>query len=60
MDKRPPNDRGQGRKPMPENEKTVVGSIRLTPPEWVKFKALGGIDWLRKRIRQASVKEEGS
>lgn len=52
---RPPNDRGQGRKPLPEDERTTPGSIRLTPAEWVKFKALGGAQWLRAAIKRAKV-----
>jgi hypothetical protein len=54
--KRPPNDRGQGRKPLPEDQRAVVGSVRLTPAEWEKFKALGGVDWLRGAIKRARTK----
>lgn len=54
--KRPPNDRGQGRKPLPEEERGVVGSVRLTPAEWDKFRALGGPAWLRKALSRARLK----
>lgn len=54
--KRPPNDRGQGRKPLPEDERGVVGSIRLTPAEWEKFRALGAVAWLRPALKRARVK----
>lgn len=50
---RPPNDRGQGRKPLPIAEKLVVGSIRLSPAQWSKLGILGGATWLRKRIDKA-------
>jgi hypothetical protein len=56
-DKRPPNDRGQGRKPLPPDQKAVVGAVRLTPGQWEKFRALGGAAWLRDRIEKAKVKE---
>ena len=51
--KRPPNDRGQGRKPLPDAERSVTGSIRLTAAEWVKFRALGGNEWLRDKLKRA-------
>jgi hypothetical protein len=50
---RPPNDRGQGRKPLPEASKLVVGSIRLSPAQWEKLERLGGAAWLRERIDRA-------
>ena len=50
---RPPNDRGQGRKPLPPEEVSTVGPIRLTAAEWAKFRALGGIKWLRGAIKRA-------
>lgn len=53
---RPPNDRGQGRKPLPEGAKLVVGSIRLSPAQWVKLERLGGAAWLRERIDSARIK----
>lgn len=51
--KRPPNDRGQGRKPLPPDERARVGSIRLTPAQWEKLALLGGVAWLREKIDRA-------
>lgn len=52
---RPPNDRGQGRKPtLQPDQRAVVGSIRLTAEEWAKLRALG-VPWLRARLRTAKV-----
>lgn len=56
---RPPNDRGQGRKPMPEDQKTIVRSVRLTAAEWAKFQALGAAEWLRAMIKRAKIKGLG-
>lgn len=53
---RPPNDRGQGRKPLPEDQRTVPGSVRLTPAQWEKFRALGGNEWLRDKVDRARLK----
>lgn len=53
---RPPNDRGQGRKPLPEEDRTTPGSVRLTPAEWVRFRALGGSTWLRQALKRAKPK----
>jgi hypothetical protein len=50
---RPPNDRGQGRKPLPPAEKLVVGSIRLSAAQWQKLASLGGGQWIRDRIDKA-------
>ena len=50
---RPPNDRRQGRKALPVADKLVVGSIRLSPAQWVKLERLGGAAWLRKAIDKA-------
>lgn len=49
---RSPNDRGQGRKPIPEEERLVLGSIRLSPQQWKLFRGLGGAKWLRTRLDQ--------
>jgi hypothetical protein len=51
-EKRPPNDRGQGRKPLPVEDRSVAGSIRLTVAEWAKFRALGGAEWLREKLKK--------
>lgn len=55
-EKRPPNDRGQGRHPLPEDQRTVAGSVRLTPAQWEKFRALGGNAWLREKVDRARIK----
>jgi len=44
--------RGQGRKPLPEEEKAVPGSVRLTPARWEKLRRLGTA-WLAKAIDRA-------
>lgn len=49
------NDRGQGRKPLPEDQRTKPYSVRLTDAEYAKFIALGGAAWLREKIKRASV-----
>lgn len=54
--KRPPGERGQGRKPLPEDQRTTTGSVRLTAAQWEKFRALGGNAWLREKIDRAKVK----
>lgn len=51
--KRPPNDRGQGRKPIPPEERAVNKSIRLKPAHWVMYDELGGLDWLRPALEAA-------
>lgn len=53
---RPLNDRGQGRKPLPEDQRAVNGSVRLTPAQWEKFRLLGGNTWLREKIDRARLK----
>lgn len=44
--------RGQGRKALPEDEKAVPGSVRLTPARWAKLRKLGA-GWLAKAIDRA-------
>ena len=55
--------RGQGRKPMGAEAATVV-TLRLTPTQKQKLKALGGASWARNAIETASAialaKSEGS
>ena len=51
--KRPPNDRGQGRKPLSEDEPTVTVSLRLTLALREKLARLGGAAWVRDRIAKA-------
>ena len=55
--KRPPNDRGQGRKPIKPGEETVTVSLRMTPAQRDKLAKLGGASWVRDRIDKA--KEPG-
>ena len=50
---RPPSDRGQGRKPLPPAQRLIVKSIRLTADDWAKLARLGGVEWLREKIRKA-------
>jgi hypothetical protein len=50
MDKGEPKPRG--RPPLPADEKTVPGSIRLTPGRWDKLRRLGA-SWLSKAIDRA-------
>jgi hypothetical protein len=52
----PHNARGQGRKPIPEEERLVLGSIRLSEQQWKLFRALGGAKWLRGQMDAAIVK----
>jgi hypothetical protein len=47
---KPHNARGQGRKPIPEEERLVLGSIRLSEQQWKLFRALGGAKWLRRAL----------
>jgi hypothetical protein len=48
----PHNARGQGRKPIPEEERLVLGSIRLSEQQWKLFRAIGGASWLRDNLNQ--------
>ena len=50
---RPPNDRGQGRKPIKEGAETVTVSLRMTPDQRDKLAKLGGAAWVRDRINRA-------
>jgi hypothetical protein len=51
--KRPPNDRGQGRKPISESDETVTVSLRMTAPLRDKLKRLGGAPWVREKVAKA-------
>lgn len=53
---RPPNDRGQGRKPLMEGVETVQVNVRLLPEQREKLRLLGGNVWLRKKIDAAKLK----
>ncbi|MBB3637146.1 MULTISPECIES: hypothetical protein [Variovorax] len=41
-----------GRPPLPEDERKVNGSVRLTPERWAKLRRLGNA-WLSKAIDRA-------
>lgn len=45
-----------GRPPLPEHERKVNGSVRLTPDRWEKLKRLGMV-WLSKAIDKAKEPE---
>jgi hypothetical protein len=47
--------RRPGRQPIPPEQKTLVGSVRLTAAQWAKFATLGGAAWLRQKIDRAKV-----
>lgn len=51
--KRPPNNRGQGRKPKPPDQRMVVVPLRMTPHQKEKLTALGGAKWVRDRLDEA-------
>lgn len=51
--KRPPSDRGQGRKPTPPEVKLIAKSVRMTARGWQQFDELGGSDWLRPTVAAA-------
>lgn len=53
--KRPPNDRGQGRKPLVADEQTVTVSLRMTPALREKLARLGGAPWVRSKIDKAKL-----
>jgi len=44
--------RGQGRKPLPDDERTVVVTVRLTPARRDKLRRLGA-QWLAKMVDRA-------
>ena len=48
--KRPPNDRGQGRKPIEPGQRMVVVPIRLTAAQKATLKTLGGAKWVREKL----------
>jgi len=37
--------------PIPEEERLVLGSIRLSPQQWELFRAIGGAAWLRENLQ---------
>ena len=57
---RPPDDRGQGRKPISKTGELMKSRpVRMTDAEWEKCKALGGAAWIRERIAKARTPEAG-
>ena len=48
--KRPPNDRGQGRKPIKPGELMVIVPLRMTPEQKTKLTTLGGAKWVRAKL----------
>jgi hypothetical protein len=59
---RPPNDRGQGRKPLPDDEVLEQTAIRLTRGQKAKLAKLAahaglesGSDWMRRAIDRAKL-----
>jgi len=44
--------RRKGRPALPVAQRSVAGSVRLTPEEWAKLRRLGSV-WLRKAIARA-------
>lgn len=57
--KKPNESRARGRPALPEDEKAVPGSVRLTPARWDKLRRLGAA-WLSKAIDRAREPSEGS
>lgn len=53
---RPPNDRGQGRKPVSATGELMKSRpVRMTDAEWEKCKALGGAAWIRHQVDRAKL-----
>lgn len=50
--KLPKNTTRMGRPPIPEEERAVTGSLRLTATRWQKLRRLG-MDWLSRAIDRA-------
>ena len=48
--KRPPNDRGQGRKPKAPEQRMVIVPLRMTPEQKAKLTTLGGAKWVRAKL----------
>lgn len=52
--KRPPNARGQGRKPLDKGGELMRSRpVRMTDAQWEKCKRLGGASFLRNKIDKA-------
>ena len=52
-EKRPPADRGQGRKSLQGAGASPVIQVRVTPDQKSKVIRLGGAEWVRKMIDKA-------
>jgi hypothetical protein len=52
MDSPNTSTKSRGRPALPESEKAVPGSVRLTPGRWAKLRRLG-MEWLAKAIDRA-------
>lgn len=46
--------RSRGKPPLSDVESTVLISVRMTPTQRDKFKALGGSEWIRQQIDGAN------
>jgi hypothetical protein len=53
--KRPPAERGQGRKSLQGGGKSPVLQVRVTTEQKAKVDSLGGAEWVRKMIDKARV-----
>lgn len=51
--KRPPSERGQGRKSLQESGPTPVLQVRVTAEQKAKAMRLGGAAWVREQIDRA-------
>ena len=51
--RRPPNDRGQGRKPLSPTEPTTTFVVRLPLSLHQKLLRLGGAAWIRELVAKA-------
>jgi len=47
-----PKRASRGKPPLSDVEKTVYLTVRVTPSQRDKFKALGGSEWLRVQIEK--------
>lgn len=50
--KQPKPKRNRGHPPLSDVEKTVHVTVRMTPTQRDKFKAMGGAEWLRGQIEK--------
>lgn len=58
--KRPPADRGQGRKSVQGAGKSPVLQVVVSPEQKAKVQRLGGADWVRGAIDKAKEKTNGN